>query len=56
MFFFLTLGSLLTNQNFTHEEIKCELKAGDSCYYSVQTLLYTRLLSKNLKIEIYKVM
>ena len=29
-------------------------KAGNSCYYSVQTLLSSRLLSKNLKIKIYK--
>ena len=29
-------------------------KAGNSCYYSVQTLLSSRILSKNLKIEIYK--
>ena len=35
---FKYLGSLLTNQNFIHEEIKCRLKAGNSCYYSVQTL------------------
>ena len=38
----------------TQEEIKCRLKAGNSCYYSVQTLLSSRLLSKNLKIKIYK--
>ena len=36
------------------EDIKCRLKAGNSCYYSVQTLLSSRLLSKNLKIKIYK--
>jgi hypothetical protein len=30
------------------------LKAGNSCYYSVQTLLSSCLLSKNLKIKIYK--
>ena len=36
---FKYLGSLLTNQNSIHEEIKCRLKAGNSCYYSVQTLL-----------------
>ena len=35
-------------------KIKCRLKAGNSCYYSVQTLLSSRLLSKNLKIKIYK--
>ena len=45
--------SLLTNQNSIQEEIKCRLKAGNSCCYSVQTLLSTRLLSMNLKIKIY---
>ena len=35
---FKYLGSLLTNQNSIQEEIKCRLKAGNSCYYSVQTL------------------
>ena len=48
------LGSLLTNQNSIHEEIKCRLEAGNSRYYSVQTLLPSRLLSMNLKIRIYK--
>ena len=47
---FKYLGSLLTNQSSIQEEIKCRLKAGNSCYYSVQTLLSYRLLSKNLKI------
>ena len=51
---FKYLGSLLTNQNFIQEEIKCRLKAGNSCYYSVQTLLSSRLLPKKLKIKIYK--
>jgi len=51
---FKYLGSLLTNQNYIHEEIKCRLKAGNSCLYSVQTLLSSRLLSENLKIKIYK--
>ena len=31
---FKFLGSLLTNKNYIQEEIKCWLKAGDSCYYS----------------------
>ena len=48
------VGSLLTNQNSIQEEIKWRLKAGNSCYYSLQTLLSSRLLSKNLKIKIYK--
>jgi hypothetical protein len=33
---------------------KCRLKAGNSYYYSVKRLLYSRLLFKNLKIKIYK--
>ena len=45
---FKYLGSLLTNQNSIQEEIKCRLKAGNSCYYSVQTLS-SRLIPKNLK-------
>ena len=43
----------MKNQNSIDEEIKYRLKAGNSCYYSVQTLLSTRLLSNNLKIKIY---
>ena len=34
--------------------IKCGLKDGNSCYYSVQTLFSSRILSKNLKIKIYE--
>ena len=48
---FKYLGSLLTNQNAIPEEIKCRLKARNSCYYSVQS---SRLLPINLKIKIYK--
>ena len=51
---FKYLGSLLANQISILDEIKCRLKAGNSCYYSVQTLSSSRLLSKNLKIKIYK--
>ena len=53
---FKYLVSLVTNLNSIREEIKCRLKAGNSCYYSVQTLLSSRLLSKNLKIKIHKTM
>ena len=51
---FIYLGSLVRNQNSIQDVLKSRLKAGDSCYYSVQTLLSSRLLSKNLKIKIYK--
>ena len=51
---FKYLGSLLTNQNSVQEEMKCRLKAGYSCYYSVQIRLSSRPLSNNLTIKIYK--
>jgi hypothetical protein len=35
-------------------EIKRRLNYGNVCYHSVQSLLSSRLLSKNLKIRIYK--
>jgi hypothetical protein len=36
------------------EEIKRRLNSGNACYHSVQKLLSSRLLSKNIKIRIYK--
>jgi len=47
------LETTLTNQNYIQEEIKRRLKFGNSCYYSVQNLLPSGSLSKNLKIKIY---
>ena len=35
-------------------KIKSRLKLGNACYYSAQNLLSSRLLSKNLKIKIYR--
>jgi len=49
---FKYLGTTLTNQNSIAEEIKCRLRSGNVCYHSVQNLLSSRLLSKNLKIKI----
>jgi len=51
---FKYLGTTLTNQNSVQEEIKRRLKSGNVCYYSVQNLLSSRLLSKSLKIKIYR--
>ena len=51
---FKYLGTTLTNQNSIQEEIKSRLKSGNACYYSVQNLLSSRLLSRNLKIKIYR--
>ena len=42
------------NQNSIVEEIKSRLRSGNACYHSVQNLLSSRLLSKNLKIKIYR--
>ena len=47
------LGTL-TNQNSIQEEIKSRLKLGNAYYYLVQNLLSSSLLSKNLKIKIYR--
>ena len=49
---FKYLGTTLTNKNFIQEEIKSRLKLGNACYYSVQNLMSSSLLSKKLKINI----
>ena len=51
---FKYLGTTVTNQNSIQEEIKSRLKLWNACYHSVQNLLSSRLLSKNLKIKIYR--
>jgi hypothetical protein len=49
---FKYLGTL--NQYSIQEEIKSKLKLGNACYYSVQSLLYSSWLPKNLKITNYR--
>ena len=51
---FKYFGYLLTNHNSIREEIKFRLKTRNSSNYSIQTHLSSQLLSKNLKIKIYK--
>jgi len=51
---FKYLGTTLTNPNSIAEEIKSRLRKGIACYHSVQHLLSSRMLSKNLKIKIYR--
>ena len=48
------LGTALTNLNSIQEKIKSRLKSGIACYHSVQNILSSSLLSKNLKIKIYR--
>jgi hypothetical protein len=49
-----SLGTTLTNQNSIQEEIKSRLKSGNAGCYSVKNPLSSSLLSKNLKIKIYR--
>jgi len=51
---FKYMGTTLTNQNSIPEEIKNRLRSGNACYYSVQNHLSYRLLSKSLKIKMYR--
>ena len=48
------LGTTLTNKNSIREEIKSRLKLWNACYYSVQNILSSSSLFKNLKIKIYR--
>jgi hypothetical protein len=51
---FKYLGMTVTNQNFIQKEINRRLNLGNSCYHSVQNLLSSHLLFKNIRIRIYK--
>jgi len=51
---FKYLGTTLKNQNCTQKEIKSRLKSRNAYYHSVENLLSSNFLSKNLKIKIYR--
>jgi hypothetical protein len=51
---FRYLGATLSDQNCIHEEIRSRLNLGNACYHAVQNLLSSRLLSRNVKIKIYR--
>jgi hypothetical protein len=44
----------VTNQNLIQKDFVKRLNSGNACYHSIQNLLPSRLLSKNLKIRICK--
>jgi len=44
----------LNESKFYSREITSRLKSGNTCFHSVQNLLSSSLLSKNLKIKIYR--
>ena len=47
-------GTTLTNQNSVQEQIKSRLRSGTGFYHSLQNRLSSSLLSRNIKIEIYR--
>jgi hypothetical protein len=51
---FKYLETTLTDQKHMHKEIKSRLNLGNACYHLVQSLLSSRLVSRNLKVKIYK--
>jgi len=51
---FKYLGTNLTNQNSIHKEIKGRWMSRMACYHSVQNFMSSSLLSKNIKIKIYR--
>jgi len=46
------LGDAINNQNDIHDEIKSRFNSGTAYYYSVQNLLSSRLISKNLNTKL----
>jgi hypothetical protein len=51
---FKYLGTTLTYPNSIQEETKSSLISGNACYHSVQNLLSSSLLSKNLTVKLYR--
>ena len=51
---FKYVETTLTNRNYIREEIKSTLKSGNACYHSVQNLLSSSLLSKNINMQTYR--
>jgi hypothetical protein len=51
---FKYLGITLTNENCIHEAITSRPNSGNACYHSVQSLLSSRLLFRNVKVKVYK--
>jgi len=47
-------NDLPTNQNFIQEEMKSRLKSGYAYYHSVQNVLSSSFLPKNMQIKIYR--
>ena len=50
---FRYLGITVTNTNDIREEIKRRINMGNACYYSLEKVLSSRLLSKKMKVDTY---
>ena len=48
---FKYLGVTITNTNDIREEIKRRINMGNACYYSLEKILSSRLLSEKLKVS-----
>jgi hypothetical protein len=44
----IIIVTTITTQNDIHDEIKSTLNSGNTCYYSVQNICSSCLISKNL--------
>jgi hypothetical protein len=53
LYFVLTRAVIILSET-GYEEIKSRLNSGNACYHSVQSLLLSRLLSRNVKVKVYK--
>jgi hypothetical protein len=51
---FKYFGTTLANQNSINEELRNRLKTRNACHHSVQNLLLSSFLSKNINIKIYR--
>ena len=51
---FKYLGVTVTNTNDIREEVKRRINMGNACYYSLENILSSHLLSKKLKVNTYK--
>ena len=51
---FRYLGVTVPNTNDIREEIKRIINMRNACYYSLEKILSSRLLSKKLKVKTYK--
>ena len=50
------LGVKVTNTNDIREEIKRRINMGNACYYSLEKISSSRLLSKKLKVKHIKLL